>query len=780
MSIYDTLNKQQKEAVFTTEGPLLVLAGAGSGKTRVLTHRIAYLIDEMGVSPFSILAITFTNKAAGEMKERVSKIVGDGADAIWVMTFHSACVRILRRYADRIGYDRSFTIYDSDDSKSVMKNVCKKLNIDTKQLKERDILSKISSAKDDLMGVPEYMNYAMGDFRKKVIADAYSEYQDVLLKNNAMDFDDIIFNTVRLLKEDAEALDYLQKRFKYIMVDEYQDTNTAQFNLIRLLAGGTGNICVVGDDDQSIYRFRGANIRNILDFEKYYPEAKTIRLEQNYRSVGNVLNAANSVISNNEGRKEKTLWSDKPDGNLIHLKMFDTAYEEADFIAYDVASKVRHGDNAYSDIAVLYRTNAQSRLLEEKFVQAGIPYNVVGGVNFYSRKEIKDILAYLKTIDNGKDDLQVRRIINVPKRGIGATSISKVQTYADVNGISFLDASSRAKEIPGLGKTGEKIEAFANMIAVCRARLSSMSLSELVRYVLETTSYIQEFDAETEEEAQARIDNIEELINKTVSFETEHEDESLSTFLEEVSLVADIDEIDETTSRALLMTLHAAKGLEFKHVYIAGLEDGLFPGYKAVSSDSNAEMEEERRLMYVGITRAKEDLTLCYARARMLRGETQYNPISRFVKEIPKELMDNRVPKPRHYDDEPVVSTDYMRSKPYGGTSSGSRSIMGGPKPAAIYKPKTTSAEVKPFIAGGGSASLNNIPGVSKGMPGGNDPNIGQKPGYDIGDRVKHIKYGEGTVTDIEPGPRDFKVTVDFDDAGTKVMYAFFAKLVKV
>lgn len=756
MSSYDTLNEPQKEAVFTTEGPVLILAGAGSGKTRALTHRIAYLVDEIGVSPFNIMAITFTNKAAGEMKERVEKLVGIGSDAIWVTTFHSSCVRILRRFADRIGYDNNFSIYDSDDSKNLMKDVCKRLNIDTKQLKERTILSEISSAKNELISYGKYKVRVDGDFRRGRIADAYTMYQETLIKNNAMDFDDLIMNTVELLRNNEDVLNDYQKRFKYIMVDEYQDTNTAQFQLIRLLAGGYKNLCVVGDDDQSIYKFRGANIRNILDFEKYYPEAKVIRLEQNYRSTQNILDAANAVIANNEGRKEKKLWTDQGAGDLIHLRMFDTAYEEAEFIADDVARKTRKGLINYGDCAVLYRTNAQSRLLEEKFVYEGIPYNVVGGVNFYSRREIKDVLAYLKTIDNARDDLTVKRIINVPKRGIGATSISKLQTYADENNISFYDACCKASDIPGMGKGAVKIEGFVNLISLLRAKMENISLSKLVREVLEETSYIQEFDAESEEDAQNRIENIEELINKVISFEEEHEDATLSRFLEEVALVADIDNIDESIPRALLMTLHSAKGLEFGHVYLAGMEDGLFPSYMTIMSDDPTEVEEERRLAYVGITRAKDDLTLCYARARMIRGETQYNAISRFVKEIPKELMDNRPPKPRidEYAESPKV--DF--------------SPFGKPKAVATKKIGTTSCRV------GGLSSLD-IAGISKGVSGIEKSSIGEKPAYDIGSRVSHVKFGEGTVTDLEPGPRDFKVTVDFDDAGTKVMYAAFARL---
>lgn len=744
MSIYDTLNEQQKKGVFTTDGPVLLLAGAGSGKTRVLTHRIAYLIDELGVNSWNIMAITFTNKAAGEMKERVENLVGVGSDSIWVTTFHSTCVRILRRYADRIGYDNNFAIYDTDDQKTVMKEVCKRLQIDTKQLKERTILGAISSAKDELISPPEYELNAAGDYRKQKIASAYREYQETLRKSNAMDFDDLIMKTVELFKTDQEVLASYQKRFKYIMVDEYQDTNTAQFELIRLLAAGTRNLCVVGDDDQSIYKFRGANIRNILDFEKVYPEAVVIRLEQNYRSTQNVLDAANAVIKNNTGRKEKTLWTDHGNGNRIHFKQFDNAYEEAEFVADDIAGKKRNGIADYGDCAVLFRTNAQARLLEERFVVEEIPYNVVGGVNFYARKEIKDLLAYLKTIDNGRDDLAVKRIINIPKRGIGAATIAKVQDYADLHEISFYEALCQADEVTGLtSKTAEKLKPFVNLINVFRSKVDFYGIKELLEDVIETTGYVKELEASDEEDAEARIENIDELISKAAAFEETHDQPTLGEFLEEVALVADIDNVEEGNNRVLLMTIHSAKGLEFSHVYMTGMEDGIFPSYMTIVSDDPDEIEEERRLAYVGITRAKEDLTLCYAKMRMVRGETQMNAVSRFVREIPTELMDNKPQAPKT-------------------------------RPIAVAAPKRTAAENKPYIAGGGLGSLA-AAGITKGA----GAVTGGKPDYDIGDRVVHVKYGEGTVTDLEPGPRDYKVTVDFDEAGQKIMYAAFAKLQK-
>lgn len=777
MSIYDTLNEQQKEAVFTTEGPVLILAGAGSGKTRALTHRIAYLVDEMGVSPFNIMAITFTNKAAGEMKDRVDKLVGLGKEAIWVSTFHSSCVRILRRFADRLGYDNNFTIYDTDDSKQLMKNVCKRLNIDTKMLKERAILSAISSAKNELIGPKSFRNQYYSDFRMSKIADAYTEYQNDLIKNNAMDFDDLLMNAVELLKNNADVLDSYQKRFRYIMVDEYQDTNTAQFELIRLLAGGSKNLCVVGDDDQSIYKFRGANIRNILDFEHYYPEAKVIRLEQNYRSTQNILDAANAVISHNYGRKDKSLWTDHGNGNLLHFRQFDTAGEEAEYIADDVARKIRKGVVKADDCAVLFRTNAQSRLVEEYFMREGLPYNVVGGVNFYSRKEIKDILAYLRTIDNGNDDISVKRIINVPKRGIGNSTIEKIEIYARVQEISFFDALQGVDRIPGLERAAKKVSSFVYMILDMRSRSEVISLSELIKYVISQTDYIENLDDDTQEQIDARIENLDELINKAVSFEQEHEDSGLGDFLSEVSLVSDIDNIDEDVPRTLLMTLHSAKGLEFSHVYMSGMEDGLFPSYMTISNDDPEEIEEERRLAYVGITRAKEDLTLTYARARMIRGETQYNAVSRFVKEIPKGLLDNSVPGRDSYSAAVQRSGEDSGAKEgYGSDKYESCEVMSTrpARPIAILKPKTTPPEVKPLSATMGLDAMYKA-GISKGAPG-----TVEKPDYDIGSRVSHVKFGEGTVTDIEPGTRDYKVTVDFDDYGTKIMYAAFAKLKKL
>ena len=772
----DMLNDRQREAVLQTEGPVLILAGAGSGKTRVLTQRIAYLIEEKHVNPWNILAITFTNKAAEEMRERVDSIVGFGAESIWVSTFHSMCVRILRRYIDRLGYDTNFTIYDTDDSKSVMKEICKRLNIDTKIYKERALLSEISSAKDELISPEEYNLNTMGDFSKRRVAEAYREYQDTLKKNNALDFDDLIVKTVELFRMNPDVLDSYQERFRYISVDEYQDTNTAQFELVRLLSRKYRNLCVVGDDDQSIYKFRGANIRNILDFEKVFPEAKVVKLEQNYRSTQTILDAANAVIRNNTARKDKRLWTDQGEGEKVHFRRFDSAYEEAEFIASDIARKKRYGAD-YRDFAVLYRTNAQSRLLEERFIMEGIPYDVVGGVNFYARKEIKDVLAYLKTIDNGRDDLAVKRIINVPRRGIGATTILRVQDYADGRAISFFDALCEADQIMAVGKGAAKIKPFTTMIRAFRSKMAYYSLEELVQDVLESTGYVKELEDSDEEDAQDRIQNIDEFISKVVAYESSHDEPTLSGFLEEVALVADVDNVDGADNRVLLMTLHSAKGLEFPYVYLSGMEDGIFPSYMTITSDDPSAIEEERRLAYVGITRAKEELTLTCARQRMVRGETQYNPVSRFIREVPEDLMDERVPVFRKSPEleefeENQEIRERFRSAPYGGNY-GTDAVTDF-RPRAVVKPKKTAEENRPFIARG-LDSLSGVNGLNRGGQG-----KAAALEYGEGDRVRHMKYGEGMVRTIEDGPRDYRVTVDFDKAGTKIMYAAFAKLKKI
>ena len=766
MSIYDKLNEPQREAVYHTDGPLLILAGAGSGKTRVLTHRIAYLIEERNVNPWNILAITFTNKAAGEMRERVDSLVGFGSESIWVSTFHSMCVRILRRFIDRLGYDNRFTIYDTDDQKTLMKEVCKKVAIDTKVFKERSLMSAISSAKNELILPDEFELNAGGDFAKLKIAKVYREYEAQLKANNALDFDDLLVKTVQLLQTQPDVLENYQERFRYIMVDEYQDTNTVQFQLVRLLAGKYRNLCVVGDDDQSIYKFRGANIRNILDFEHEFSDACVIKLEQNYRSTGNILNAANRVIANNKGRKEKTLWTANGEGELVHLRQFDTGYDEADFIAEDIKKEVRAGAS-YNDHAVLYRTNAQSRLLEEKFVAMNVPYKIVGGVNFYARREIKDLLAYLKTIDNGMDDIAVRRIINVPKRGIGLTTINRIQESAAERGLGFYETLMAPELIPGIGRSAAKLDSFAALIEYFKGLTGQMSITDLLREVIEKTGYMESLDSEDKEDAQARKENIDELINKAAAYEEAAEDRdepaTLSAFLEEVALVADIDSLDEEQDYVVLMTLHSAKGLEFPHVYLAGMEDGLFPSYMTITSDDRDDLEEERRLCYVGITRAEQELTLTCARRRMVRGETQYNKISRFIKEIPAELLDTGSRRIEPETEVPVQQNTYAHAREaFRARAFGAAYSNGAGKSSGVSSGKSSQ----------GLASLQKGSQLAAGS--------GGSPDYAEGDRVRHVKFGEGLVKQIVSGGRDYEVTVDFDDFGTKKMFASFAKLQKL
>lgn len=742
-NIYQTLNPQQQEAVYYTEGPLLILAGAGSGKTRVLTHRIAYLIDEKGVNPWNILAITFTNKAAQEMRDRVDKIVGFGSESVWVSTFHSMCVRILRRHIDRLGFDNNFTIYDTDDQKTLMKDICRRLNIDTKLYKEKSLLAQISHAKDEMITPDEMEMNAAGDFNKKKVAAVYREYQASLRKNNALDFDDLLVKTVELFQNCDDVLYNYQERFRYIMVDEYQDTNTVQFKLVSLLAARYENLCVVGDDDQSIYKFRGANIGNILGFERVFPNAKVIRLEQNYRSTKNILNAANCVIANNTERKSKTLWTENEEGEKIHFRQFMNGYEEAEYVVGEISRIHREGLGQYKDCAVLYRTNAQSRLFEEKCLLANIPYKIVGGVNFYARKEIKDLLCYLKTIDNAKDDLAVRRIINVPKRGIGATTLSRVQDYADHMDISFYDALRVAEEIPAIGRSLGKIDGFVTFIQTLKSKAEAYTVRQLLEEVIELTGYVKELEAEDTDESRGRIENIDELISKTESYQEAMEEmnqpATLSGFLEEIALVSDIDSVDPDQDYVLLMTLHSAKGLEFPRVFLAGMEDGIFPSYMTIISEDPSDIEEERRLCYVGITRAMKDLTMTAAQQRLIRGEAQYNKVSRFVREIPRELVDLghtiQDKKPKIQDESPLKSSYAQMKKVFQAQSFTPREF------------KVTKA-----------ASLD----------------------YGVGDTVRHVKFGVGIVKNITEGGRDYEVTVDFDKAGVKKMFASFAKLKKI
>ena len=761
-SIYESLNPEQRAAVYHTEGPLLILAGAGSGKTRTLTHRIAYLIDEKDVNPWNIMAITFTNKAAGEMRERVNQLVEFGAESIWVSTFHSTCVRILRRHIESLGYTTSFSIYDTDDQKTLLHQVLKKLDVDQKMYKDRVVMKYISASKDNLVSPEQFCREASGDYRMMRIGDIYTEYQAQLKKNNALDFDDLIVKTVELFRKEPEILEFYQNRFRYIMVDEYQDTNTAQFELIRLLADRYRNLCVVGDDDQSIYKFRGANIQNILGFEKVFPETKVIRLEQNYRSTQNILDAANGVIKNNEGRKEKKLWTENEAGRKVKIKVYETAMQEADHITDELQSA--HDDGyAYKDCAILYRTNAQSRVIEERMVNKGIPYQLVGGVNFYQRKEIKDILAYLKTIDNGSDDVAVARIINVPKRGIGATTIGRVQVFADEQGISFYEGLRNAAHIPTLakGRALAKIDHFVEQISVFRVIEENHSLSELIEAVLDKTGYRKELEEEDTIEARTRLENIQELFNKAVDYEKQAEDPSLSAFLEEVALVADIDRMDEEEDKVLLMTLHSAKGLEFNKVYLCGMEDGLFPSWMSIDSEDPGDLEEERRLAYVGITRARRELTLTAARQRMVHGETRYMRLSRFCNEIPPDVVDSNTGLKKRSGENPAGGGG--RTSELVSSLGAGRFVPVTGKSAAVHAKKNPLNEAA-------RSGLGRQFKVEK---------MDTLP-YEKGDRVKHIKFGEGTVTAIIDGKRDFEVTVDFDTVGTKRMFASFAKLKKI
>lgn len=803
MSVYDSLNDRQKEAVLTTEGPLLILAGAGSGKTRVLTHRIAYLIEEKDVNPWNIMAITFTNKAAREMRQRVDRLIGKGGQHVWVATFHSTCVRILRRHIEFLGYETNFTIYDTDDQKTLMRQTIKKLNLDPKQYPEPAMLSTISSAKNEMITPQDMLEAAGSDYRQKMIAQIYQEYQKQLQENNALDFDDLLMKTVELFQNWPQILEYYQDKFLYLMVDEYQDTNTVQFRFVSLLARKYGNLCVVGDDDQSIYKFRGANITNILSFENTFPGTKVIKLEQNYRSTANILECANEVIRNNVGRKEKRLWTEREEGKKVRFRLFDNGYEEAGAIVTDIMRRAEEGDLSYNQCAILYRTNAQSRAFEEKCIAYSIPYKIVGGINFYQRQEIKDILAYLKTVDNGQDDLAVKRIINVPKRGIGQTTVDRASHYAEEQGISFFQAISRSKEIPGLSAAAAaKLTSFVQQIGILRMQSEYMDLPEFLNTLLESTGYEQELENLEAEKAQQKRENIEEMISKARDFQNDNEDADLSSFLEEVALAADIDSLEENANYITLMTLHGAKGLEFPYVFLSGLEDGLFPSYRSLFSDDANDLEEERRLCYVGITRAMDELVLTAARMRTIRGEVQYNKISRFVEEIPAGLLDRKDAASRVQSGSTVSGTFSF------GTASGTNT-------GNMYG-KNMSSFAGGFGFGSGTGkgavrgldALKNLPNTSRGISGtvGNGlmqitdeaaasanrkkkqvqvptPQTKEETaglGYAVGDKVRHIKFGTGIVLDIQQSKRDYEVTVDFERFGQKRMFAAFAKLKKI
>ncbi|WP_026486628.1 DNA helicase PcrA [Caldanaerobius polysaccharolyticus] len=709
MNLIESLNEAQRSAVLTTEGPLLILAGAGSGKTRVITYRIAYLIKEKGISPYNILAITFTNKAAREMRERVEKLLGGEARDIWIMTFHAACVRILRRDIERIGYSRNFVIYDTSDQMALLKNCIKELNLNEKMYEPAVIMSAISRAKDKMIAPEDYLDAYGDDFRNRKIKDIYSLYQEKLKKNNALDFDDIILKTIQLFKSDPEVLDYYQRRFKYIMVDEYQDTNAAQYQFIKLLSSYHRNLCVVGDDDQSIYGWRGADIRNILDFEKDFENTTVVKLEQNYRSTKQILEAANEVVSNNKGRKPKRLWTVNGDGMPITVYTAVDEHDEAEYAVTRILEGVARG-NSFGSYAILYRTNAQSRVFEDVLNREGIPYRMVGGLRFYDRKEIKDIIAYLRVLQNPLDDVSLRRIVNVPKRGIGEGTLSKLEEYTVHKGISLYDAMLECGEVLS-ARAAKAVENFVEMMTELMAVKEVVDVTQLIEEVLEKTGYVKELEKDESEEAQSRIQNLREFLTVAQEFEAQSEDKSLQAFLENISLVTDVDELDESQDAVVLMTLHGAKGLEFDNVFIVGMEEGIFPISRAMLDE--AQLEEERRLCYVGITRARKKLYITHALQRSTYGSVSYNPVSRFVEEIPEYLVEH---------------------EGYGG----------GSIPRSERK----------YIAATRKSSRDS-------------------QAYIIGQKVQHAKWGIGTVIEAN----ESEVVVAFDSVGTKRLAVDFAPL---
>ncbi len=737
--LLNKLNPMQKKAVLSTEGALLLLAGAGSGKTRVLTHRIAYLINK-DIRPFNILAITFTNKAAKEMKERVNSICAEGSQVL-VSTFHSLCVRILRSHIDKIGYTNKFTIYDADDAERLIKDIMKEYKINDDVLSSKYVLSQIGRQKDKLITPTAFSQNVGSDFKKKLIADIYIAYENRLKANNSLDFDDLIFKTVQLLANNIDVLDYYQERFKYIMVDEYQDTSTSQYMLIKLLANKYKNLCVVGDDDQSIYGWRGADINNILDFEKDFNNATVIKLEQNYRSSKTILEAANFVIKNNFGRKEKSLWTENEQGSLINYEKCNSDREEATFIAKEISKKIKEG-YSYKDFAILYRTNSLSRLLEEQLVFSSIPYKLYGGVNFYGRKEIKDIISYLKVLENPNDDISLKRIINVPKRGIGDATILKASEYAEENNISLFEALSKAEHIADLGRKTKSVLDFYNIMVCFKEKSEKLNVADLIDYILEETGYLEELKKEGTDEALGRISNLEEFVSKAVEYEESKndEDKSLTRFLEEVSLVADIDNMEEGEDVVTLMTLHSSKGLEFPVVFIAGFEEGIFPTYRAIISDNPSDIEEERRLLYVGITRAKKELYLTNAKSRLQHGRYVSNAPSSFFKELPKDLIHikQKLEKRSTISFNIEEPTNNYRPKP-------------------SYRPNVSSY-LKKDIPSPKNVSLDFI----------------------VGDIVRHFKFGQGKVLNISPAGADYEVTINFDNIGEKKLMANLSKLKKI
>ncbi len=779
------LNPKQLEAVRAAEGPVLILAGAGSGKTRAITYRAAYLIEELGVKPWSILALTFTNKAAREMKERVALMCGEAAKDILVSTFHSLCLRIMFTQADRLGYSRNFEIADQTDQRSLIKEVCKRLNVDTKMYKEKALLNAISGAKDELMTPDDYAADNEGDYYMKTYVDVYREYQKSLKANDQMDFDDLIMNTIELFRTYPEVLEYYQDRYRYIMVDEYQDTNSAQFMLISLLAKKYRNLCVVGDDDQSIYAFRGANIRNILDFEKIYKDAYVVRLEQNYRSTSNILQVANQVIANNKGRKAKELWTDAEEGRRIRFRQLDSAAGEAAFIADDIRDRVNAGKASYKDFAILMRTNVQSKEFEDAFRVRGIDYDLVKGLRFWDTKVIKDVTSFLLTVASGNNDMRTARVINIPKRGVGAASLEKLRSFATANGITLLDACGRPENAGISGKAASGMKAFYEMIAGLRERTEGMKLADMLNEVIKESDYMT-YLADEADTTEKYLEQ-EEYINKLRDSLTEYEagfgtasggdmdTDGSSEYAADTGMEAaqpsivdfmrmngvegttvDVDTDPQNDDKVLIMTMHNAKGLEFPYVFMSGMEEGLFPGYMSINSGDEKDIEEERRLCYVGITRAMSELTLTCARVRMVNGETRYAVASRFVKEMPFGLLDMNITPGK--TERPVTFSDGSRVYP---------SENSGRRQAASMK------------EGGHGSNAHTLKRPSGKIQLGRDMTP-VKPDYEAGDRVRHFKFGEGTVQTIKDGGRDYEVTVDFDEHGVKKMFAGFAKLKKL
>ncbi len=767
-NILEGLNDKQYEAVVTTEGPCLVIAGAGSGKTKVLTHKIAYLIGEKGVKPWDIIAITFTNKAANEMKERITKLVGDPAKDIWMGTFHSICVRILRRFIDRIGFDSSFIIFDTSDQKSLVKNCLKDLGIDDKLFTDKSVMSEISNAKNEMLEPAQYKARASGDFRKEKIANVYELYQKRLKENNAIDFDDIINYTIKILMENPDILEYYANKFKYVLVDEYQDTNKAQFTLVTLFASKNGNITVVGDNDQGIYSFRGADISNILNFERDFPGTKIIKLEQNYRCTQNILKVANSVIKNNEVKYKKELWTQNEEGSLPKVYQAENEYDEASYVADEIELLKKQNNYNYSDFAILYRMNTQSRAIEDILRREDIPYKIVGGLKFYERKEIKDTIAYLRLIQNSADNISLRRIINEPKRGIGKTSLDKIEQIAEENATSMYEVIKRADEF-GLTRVFLNSREFINTIEKLKEEKNKLEISELIKETLKQTGYTKALELENTIEAENRIANLEELLTVAMEFEEEFAENSLEEFLEGITLSSDIDNTSDEEDSVTLMTLHSAKGLEFPTVFLVGMEDGIFPGHQSMMEPK--ELEEERRLCYVGITRAKENLFLTCSKQRTIFGSTSYNPVSRFLQEIPSELLDGYKEAFESNSSDDSIFKDFAYKWTYGNKKDKNLKTYKIDEKEPLMVAKNTKKPSTGFAFRTAESFLNNL---NKKQTSAQKVDLSQ---YKSGVRVLHKKFGEGTISKVEPEGEDLKVDINFDKVGHKRLMAKFANL---